>query len=73
MMPLASGFLSLLQDPVELINPVEGNVEPQHVQCPDDELTGPLLPGACLREEDGGVVGRTLPHAEMWVLTTDLE
>ena len=56
-MPLACGFLRLLQDLVEIVDPVEGDVEPQDVQSPNNEVAGPLLPWACLWEEDSGVKG----------------
>ena len=71
-MPLACGFLRLLQDPVEIVDPVEGDVEPQDAQSPDDEVAGPLLPRACLREEDGGVERRILLDAKIRVPPTDL-
>ena len=71
-MPLACGFLCLLQDPVEIIDPVEGDVEPQGAQSPDDEVAGPLLSQACLWEEDGGVEWRILLHTKIRVPPTDL-
>ena len=70
-MPLACGFLRLLQDPVEIVDPAEGGVEPQDAQSPNNELAGPLLPWAGLWEEDGGVKGQILLHAKTWVLPTD--